>query len=415
MNPGAVMAEESLSLTDDNSVAAGFAQDRQLSASYQFNVLTGAQQGAQSTLLPHRQYVIGSDICNDIVLRGAGVCSRHLEVRELGGELLIRCICAPLCVNGISLQVGEQCTQSGLVLIQMGEISFSLQAEVNQYQSQQTQKISSVATMLDKSPEALEPVPYTQQSGALPEVSDTIPTKQTKSTKPFLVFTALALILGSTVVWQSGLFSHKVASPVSLEESLAANSFHQLHVEWRQNTAMISGYLETYQESMRLNQWLNQRLNQRLENSDVRFTNAVRVGETVSERVLDVFRVHGVAASVQVIYENDSVLKVSVLTAEADLQLLDSVRERVLHDVPDVDAIAIENSPPEPAIQADARPVDPGKRVAMVISDIPAYVVTQDQSRYFVGSLLPTGHKIDSIEDGRVMLLKDGIRTALKF
>ena len=43
------------------------------------------------------------------------------------------------------------------------------------------------------------------------------------------------------------------------------------------------------------------------------------------------------------------------------------------------------------------------------------YVVTADGTRYFVGGLLPTGHRIEAIDAHRVQLAKDGQRSELSF
>jgi type III secretion protein D len=58
---------------------------------------------------------------------------------------------------------------------------------------------------------------------------------------------------------------------------------------------------------------------------------------------------------------------------------------------------------------------DPGKRIASLVPGDPAYVVTADGSRYFVGSMLPTGHKIVDIGPTSVTLEYDGTKTTLNF
>ena len=43
----------------------------------------------------------------------------------------------------------------------------------------------------------------------------------------------------------------------------------------------------------------------------------------------------------------------------------------------------------------------------------PAYLVTADGARYFIGAMLPTGHRITQIEHNRVTLERDGQRSTL--
>jgi type III secretion protein D len=58
---------------------------------------------------------------------------------------------------------------------------------------------------------------------------------------------------------------------------------------------------------------------------------------------------------------------------------------------------------------------DPGKRIASLVPGDPGYVVTADGSRYFVGAMLPTGHRIAEIGAESVTLEFDGKKTTLNF
>jgi len=55
----------------------------------------------------------------------------------------------------------------------------------------------------------------------------------------------------------------------------------------------------------------------------------------------------------------------------------------------------------------------PGKEILLVMVGSPSYVLTADQSRFFTGSKLPTGHRIEEIMKNKVVLNKDGVRTEL--
>ena len=51
--------------------------------------------------------------------------------------------------------------------------------------------------------------------------------------------------------------------------------------------------------------------------------------------------------------------------------------------------------------------------IASVVPGNPAYLVTADGARYFVGAMLPTGHRITAISGQRVWLERNGEKTAL--
>jgi len=66
--------------------------------------------------------------------------------------------------------------------------------------------------------------------------------------------------------------------------------------------------------------------------------------------------------------------------------------------------------PPMPAMSDD-----PGKRISSLVTSEPAYLVTADGSRYFIGALLPSGHRVTRIGAGSVTLEIHGQQTSLNF
>lgn len=56
-----------------------------------------------------------------------------------------------------------------------------------------------------------------------------------------------------------------------------------------------------------------------------------------------------------------------------------------------------------------------GKRVVSVIGGPRGHVTTADGARYFPGAILPTGHRIVSIEETKVMVERNGSRSELNF
>ena len=51
----------------------------------------------------------------------------------------------------------------------------------------------------------------------------------------------------------------------------------------------------------------------------------------------------------------------------------------------------------------------------MVVDGNPAYLMTYDQSKYYIGAVLPTGHKIVDISKQQVTIEKEGVLTTLNF
>lgn len=136
----------------------------------------------------------------------------------------------------------------------------------------------------------------------------------------------------------------------------------------------------------------------------------VQVNELLGERVHDVFRAHGVAAEVQTL--GAGTVRVSATTD--DPLALERVAAIARRDVPGLRALELDARPAPQRVSA--RPLDdPGKRVASIVAGDPAYVVTADGTRYFLGAMLPTGHRIASIDEHQVVLELGGETTSLAF
>ncbi len=141
----------------------------------------------------------------------------------------------------------------------------------------------------------------------------------------------------------------------------------------------------------------------------------VQVGEQIANAVRDVFRMNGVTAETVPPASLSDVGNVRVRTASADLPRLQRIEAAARQDVPGLKLLEVENTPPAVVPPPTPVPDDPGKRVASIVPGPVAYVVTVDGTHYFVGALLPSGHRLASITDTEVMLEKDGKLSPLKF
>ena len=154
----------------------------------------------------------------------------------------------------------------------------------------------------------------------------------------------------------------------------------------------LRGRLSTQVQRAQLDAWLAER----------RFTPVVEVwvDEAVAHDVTEVFRVNGVAVRTQVAGAG----RIAAEAVEPDADKLARAAEVVRRDVRGLQALDVRNTakpvpPPAPPV-----PDDPGKRIASLVPGDPAYLVTADGSRYFVGAILPTGHRITQIDKSRVTL-----------
>jgi type III secretion protein D len=166
---------------------------------------------------------------------------------------------------------------------------------------------------------------------------------------------------------------------------------------------VVDGYLATDAERTRAEQLLAQQ--------GLQPVMRAWVNQTVVKAVHDVYRVNGVMAEVQGIGPG----AVRVQTALADPTPLPGIESTVRRDVQGLSRLDTLNQPPAHVPSPVPALSDAGKRVAAVVAGAEPYVVTADGTRYFVGALLPTGHRILAIDGSRVQLEREGQSSALVF
>lgn len=165
----------------------------------------------------------------------------------------------------------------------------------------------------------------------------------------------------------------------------------------------VKGRLETIEQRAKLDAWL----------AGLPFKTAVdvQVDESLARDVTETFRINGVSVQAQVLGTGT----VAAEAAERDPNKLARAEEVARRDVRGLTKLTVRNTAqplpkPLPPV-AD----DPGKRIASLVPGDPGYVVTADGSRYFVGSMLPTGHRIAEVRADSVILELDGTKTTLNF
>jgi len=220
-----------------------------------------------------------------------------------------------------------------------------------------------------------------------------------------VVVVALGLIVVAAALWQRGSFSQPVVKTIPMESLLADAGFGHLEIDRSTSMTFISGYVQSRQQALSLAKVIATQSEPVL--------NRVQVDAEIKDQIENVMRVNGVVGLVESSGNG-------AFIANTQLPLgnkLDSLQGLIESDVPSVASFSINNQLPELPLEStnDSVQLDSGKRVVLVNSEKPSYIVTTDQSRYFVGSILPGGYRITDITNGRVLLEKQGKTTELKF
>jgi len=147
--------------------------------------------------------------------------------------------------------------------------------------------------------------------------------------------------------------------------------------------------------------------------SGIEASTDLQINDEFADTIGDVYRVHGIDAEVRVL----DVGVAEVLTRTDKLDVLLKVETQLKQDVAALESLTVNNNSPEPlTVESKVKHFDdPDKRVTLVVAGENGYIMTADASRYFVGSMLPTGYIIKKIHQGTVILVKDGKDITLNF
>lgn len=204
--------------------------------------------------------------------------------------------------------------------------------------------------------------------------------------------------MGLSASWASDAPQHKQLAAILNQPEFASVQQAPVNSDGPIN---VSGFVETEGDRLRLEEALSA--------LTLETVMDVQTGEGLAKAVEDLFRLNGVTVEAE--HAGDG--RVRVTGAVAEPEKLSALRKMAESDVPGLKGLAISYSRPEEP--SDPLTNDPTKRVATIVGGPRGYIVTDDGSRYFVGAMLPTGHRIVRLRDGEMMVELDGARTTYKF
>jgi len=349
-------------------------------------IVVDQQLGEASRMeLPSRGTVkLGNGLDNDVVLRHGSVegnqIALHLNYPKLHIEVLQGCV-----------QIGDESYHAGQ------------KAPLNE----ESLNLGDVQVQLDgieheaAVPE-IDPVPIALDVEHTDSADDDKQLDTNLRKQPYkIALVACSMFLVMIGTWQT-VQSRSVKTPdmkIVVQAYLEQNELNAVDVTDTGDNIMLTGRIDRQNQLLEIERFVSRQ--------STPIGVDVVVTETAITQVVDYFRVNGVNASAT--FDSDGVMQVKTATDE---EKIDTLKLAIAQELPQLQNWEIENTPPE---QPTDIKQDPGKRVAMVVSDEPAYIVTKDATRYFVGAILPTGHRIVKIADGRVSLLKQGVESELQF
>lgn len=391
-------ARQGITPKPERSTAAARARP----AAHELRVLDGPQRGALLSLVPGGHYTLGSDWNADIVLRPAGAADAEAAAEAATASislqaagLLLSAQAGSVSADGRALAPGESAFVPWMQVWQVGDSQLAAgppgpwaDPEAADAAHAAPAATAAAAAGPAKAPAAQRVLGWGRR----------------------LATTGAAVVAASLSMWA---IATAIAPQAPRPEALAQRAQASLHAAGMTavtvtaqagvSDPVVEGYLDTHAQRSRAEQLLAaQGLRPRF---------AVWVNESLAQAVQDVYRVQGVSAQVQTAGPG----RVLVTTALSDPTPLAALERAVRRDVQGLNQLDVRNTAPPTAPSPVPAMDDPGKRVSSIVAGAEPYVVTQDGTRYFIGALLPTGHRILAISDGRVELEREGQSVNLVF
>lgn len=367
----------------------------------ELRVVEGPQAGARAPLAAGTGFVIatagsgGADA--DIILRDAGAAPARVRVTPELGHAPLEVLEGEVRLGGQLLGAGARAvwTRHAPLVVGASVVAFGLACE-------DLWPPGVPAAGAQEPAGELEP-----PAGAGTERAARTPLR--RRAEVWLAATGAGVLVACAgTLWMA----HVAAAPQAPQEvataplgaALAGSEFAALQLTTRPDGRLaLHGRLATMAERARLDLWLAaQHATPVLD---------VVVDEAVAREVAEVFRVQGVAVQARVAGPGHIVAE----AAEADAARLARAEDAARRDVRGLDRFDLRNSvQPLPAAVAPVAD-DPNKRIASLVPGDPAYVVTADGARYFVGAMLPSGWRLAQVAGQSVTLERDGRLTRLQF
>lgn len=331
---------------------------------YQVCVLEGVQQGSRQVLRTAQAQTLGNSFDCDIYLHDDSESVHQVEILPGRFSISITLISGDAVLDSTSMSVGQKYKLSPGTPVRLGESLFVIE------------KFSDIVTLTN--------VAAHNSDNAVSVAEDVV--------EPELLFeeTADANVTDDRLI-------NRLYRPVYLVVLIGVGLIGSVFVAWNsdpiQVTAAPGAVIETPV-------------------TDVPVV-ATTAEKDIENSVIDVFRTYGVDAqassmrtgvvTVKTTSTNTTKIAAAQASAEADVYGL----KKLIIDYDQAEPEKIET--PEKVI---SKAVD--QEIRMIVIGNPTYVVAENQSRYFKGSKLPTGHRVADIQKGLVVVEKNGVKTELK-
>lgn len=354
-------------------------------------VLSGEQAGARRILDNNTTFTISGQMDTDVVFRDPTINQEKLNLITKDNNVYIQVLAGDIQIQGSIAKSGDILKVPEYTKIKIGSTTFSYGKKID---ASWRDILNSVAS--------LELASQSRNS-----LLNTIKTNRYYFLLSILLIVTLVSVTYVTYIQLNKVEVVEKSDFNILTKLLITHGFSSLSVNQSEAGQLsISGFLMTNREKSEVEMIVDQ--------EDIPVIFDLSIGDNLAAEVRELYRVNGVEAEVRVLNYG----KVIVTTKNSDVKKLERLKAIAINEIPslhelDSESLTADNKSKILGSETSFNKND--KRIVMVVNGSPPYIMTHDKSKYYIGALLPSGHKIVSIYDSRVVLEKDGMKTSLQF
>jgi type III secretion system YscD/HrpQ family protein len=366
-------------------------------AGFILRVLDGPSRGAEVALPAGRALAVGDAWTNDVVLRGAGSKGLRMSLAPIGDGASVTLQEGVVEILGQAVAAPATVVLPPYTPLLLGETAICCGEPASPRWREAERLLACVRDLA-------EPRVPQDPPAARPRSADkTISAWLNRTGRPAWI--GVIAVVGALVAGEVLAFSHpstqRIDTVPAVRRTLAQAGFQGLSVDPAPgDRILVHGFLHTDAAAARLLALVRA--------SRLPVILAVQTDDGLVRQVEDLFRTAGVKAQARPTGPG----LLTFTAAAADPGAVETLRRRALADIAGLRGLSYAGSQLDPKAGSLA-PDDPGKRITAIYGGPDGFVSTADGSRYFAGAVLPSGHRIVSIESRDVIVERGDERLAL--
>lgn len=367
------------------------------STSWVLRVLNGRLAGAEHPLLVGKHLLIGHALDNDIILRGKGTSGISIALDIADDQARLRVISGEVMLLGRPISESQEAILPPYLPVQIGEFAIAIGGESSE-RWDEASRLGLRLVSADSNPPATERASLAQRvSARLHPLSKQMPSRTLGIA--LLILTGLILIGLALIAPVTDAIRSERHSPRTVQNALGIAGFSSVKVtrDSASQTIIVSGLVGSSDDVVRLRALLAEQFPGAIADVSTPESLASSATDILQNNKVDAEARAGRGGAITVISEYLPIDRQNELTAllKQDLPALKTVKFQMDGRRGDRDLQYFFSST--------------SNGLATFVDGNPGYIVTQDQTRWFVGSVVPTGHKIIAIGGGRIVFERNGL------